>query len=656
MQGTQQSSFIRNAAALTIISMFVSGCLMGEEESTSSAETMFDHELSGSVGDGPVIGANMRVLRNDGVELMQLDSDANASYNITVRTKGKYYPLGIDARNGTDIVTNTAPDFDLLSAVFEPGKKSVANVNPFSTFAVELARDLPGGVGKANLATAQGIVSSAFNNGLASLKTSGAMTTKVSGSNIAELVRASEALGETVRRTRDALGASGFSTSGNNVVRALSSDLTDTVVDGNGGPRADARIAAVAVIVSAQVLLETMANELHVNGADATQLMSNAINQVSLEAADPRLEDLTVTADMLARARIGIVAAHAITSDSAIADLLSDVEGVQAGAGSSTVLNFALPSDYRSRLDNAILLAAGGSGAVVTTVNDISRDGTQTIGGEVGENRAPNISGTPASSVEVDTAYSFTPSAMDPDNDALTFSINGRPSWASFDTTTGELSGTPTAAGVHSGIVISVSDGALSDSLPAFSITVNDVVVNSPPVISGSPPADVNAGQAYSFTPTVSDPDDSTFSFTVSGLPSWASFNDANGQISGTPQSGDVGTYSGISITVSDGEAEDTLGPFTITVQAISLGSVTLTWTAPTQNEDGTDLTDLDGYKLYWGTTPGVYPNSVTIDNETVTTYVVDDLAPGTYMFVATSFNTSGVESRYSGMATKVVP
>ena len=656
MQGTQQSSFIRNAAALTIISMFVSGCLMGEEESTSSAETIFDHELSGSVGDGPVIGANMRVLRNDGVELMQLDSDANASYNITVRTKGKYYPLGIDARNGTDIVTNTAPDFDLLSAVFEPGKKSVANVNPFSTFAVELARDLPGGVGKANLATAQGIVSSAFNNGLASLKTSGAMTTKVSGSNIAELVRASEALGETVRRTRDALGASGFSTSGNNVVRALSSDLTDTVVDGNGGPRADARIAAVAVIVSAQVLLETMANELHVNGADATQLMSNAINQVSLEAADPRLEDLTVTADMLARARIGIVAAHAITSDSAIADLLSDVEGVQAGAGSSTVLNFALPSDYRSRLDNAILLAAGGSGAVVTTVNDISRDGTQTIGGEVGENRAPNISGTPASSVEVDTAYSFTPSAMDPDNDALTFSINGRPSWASFDTTTGELSGTPTAAGVHSGIVISVSDGALSDSLPAFSITVNDVVVNSPPVISGSPPADVNAGQAYSFTPTVSDPDDSTFSFTVSGLPSWASFNDANGQVSGTPQSGDVGTYSGISITVSDGEAEDTLGPFTITVQAISLGSVTLTWTAPTKNEDGTDLTDLDGYKLYWGTTPGVYPNSVTINNETVTTYVVDDLAPGTYMFVATSFNTSGVESRYSGMATKVVP
>ena len=123
MHGTHQSSLIRNAVTLATVMFLVSACLMDEEESTSNAEIMTDHELSGSVGDGPIIGAAMRVVRNDGVELMQLDSDANASYNITVRTKGKYYPLGIDARNGTDIVTNTAPDFDLLGAVFEPGKK-----------------------------------------------------------------------------------------------------------------------------------------------------------------------------------------------------------------------------------------------------------------------------------------------------------------------------------------------------------------------------------------------------------------------------------------------------------------------------------------------------------------------------------------------------
>jgi hypothetical protein len=82
---------------------------------------------------------------------------------------------------------------------------------------------------------------------------------------------------------------------------------------------------------------------------------------------------------------------------------------------------------------------------------------------------------------------------------------------------------------------------------------------------------------------------------------------------------------------------------------------VTLSWTPPTQNEDGTALTDLAGYWIYWGTSPGSYPDSVKIDNPGLSTYVVDNLVPGTYEFVATSFNASGVESVYSNPATKVV-
>jgi hypothetical protein len=84
------------------------------------------------------------------------------------------------------------------------------------------------------------------------------------------------------------------------------------------------------------------------------------------------------------------------------------------------------------------------------------------------------------------------------------------------------------------------------------------------------------------------------------------------------------------------------------------LSSVTLTWVAPTLNEDGSALTDLAGFKLYWGTTPGSYPNSVTINDPDATAYVVENLSPGTYQFVATSFNTSNVESAYSTPATKV--
>ena len=99
------------------------------------------------------------------------------------------------------------------------------------------------------------------------------------------------------------------------------------------------------------------------------------------------------------------------------------------------------------------------------------------------------------------------------------------------------------------------------------------------------------------------------------------------------------------------------MGPFDIEVlaQGAPTGSATLNWTAPTRNEDGSALGDLAGYKLYWGTEPGSYPNSVTIDNPSVTTYVVENLTAGTYQFVATAFNTSGVESRFSNTATKTV-
>lgn len=184
---------------------------------------------------------------------------------------------------------------------------------------------------------------------------------------------------------------------------------------------------------------------------------------------------------------------------------------------------------------------------------------------------------------------------------------------------------------------------------------------NSAPTISGSPPAQVTAGQRYSFTPSASDPDGDRLSFSASNLPSWATLDSGNGNISGTPSAADVGTYGGISISVSDGTDTVRLDPFTVDVLArgANSGAVVLSWTAPTENEDGSPLTDLAGYRLYWARepgVPGVYPNTVTIDNPGVTIYVVEDLAPGTYEFVATAFNASGAESRFSNPTTKTVP
>ncbi|MCG7994808.1 MAG: putative Ig domain-containing protein [Candidatus Thiodiazotropha taylori] len=94
-------------------------------------------------------------------------------------------------------------------------------------------------------------------------------------------------------------------------------------------------------------------------------------------------------------------------------------------------------------------------------------------------NEAPTISGTPAASVDAGVAYSFTPAADDADNDRLTFSVTNLPAWASFNSSNGRLTGTPSAqdVGDYNNIRISVSDGTDSANLASFSIRVNSVQV-----------------------------------------------------------------------------------------------------------------------------------------------------------------------------------
>jgi hypothetical protein len=280
---------------------------------------------------------------------------------------------------------------------------------------------------------------------------------------------------------------------------------------------------------------------------------------------------------------------------------------------------------------------------------------TATGGSSTPANRAPTISGTPATTATVGTAYSFQPSASDPDGNSLGFSIQNRPSWATFSTTTGRLSGTPTAAGTFGNIIISVSDGRATTTLPAFSITVSNAA-NRPPVISGSPARSVNAGSAYSFRPTASDPDGNTLTYSITNRPSWASFNTSTGQLSGTPTAAQSGTYSNIVIRVSDGRATASLPAFSITVVDVSPNNgATLSWTAPTANTDGSTLTNLAGYRISYGTSANALTQTIQVANPSVTNYTITNLTPGTYYFAVRAYTSNGTESANSNVASKVV-
>jgi Putative Ig domain len=276
------------------------------------------------------------------------------------------------------------------------------------------------------------------------------------------------------------------------------------------------------------------------------------------------------------------------------------------------------------------------------------------------ENSAPTISGTPATTtIEMGSSFDFQPNATDSDGDTLVFTIAKQPSWTRFESTTGRLDGTPSLGdiGVSSDIVISVSDGVETVSLTPFSITVVDSSSgsNNAPTISGTPTTSIAVNSQYSFQPAANDADGDPIRFTIQNQPAWTTFDATSGQLSGTPQAGMEGSYQNIVISVTDEIATSSLPPFSIMVTQVSNGSVTLNWTAPTEMEDGTAMTDLAGYKVYYGTAPGSYGAPVRIDNPGLTTYVVDNLSPNTYYFVTTAFTPQGAESVFSNEVSKMI-
>jgi hypothetical protein len=178
---------------------------------------------------------------------------------------------------------------------------------------------------------------------------------------------------------------------------------------------------------------------------------------------------------------------------------------------------------------------------------------------------------------------------------------------------------------------------------------------NQAPTISGAPPSQAMQGQEYSFTPATSDANGDTLTFSITNTPAWATFNASTGRLSGTPTSAQVGTSANIQIRVSDGTATVNLPAFSITVVGTATGSAMLSWNPPTQNTDGSALTNLAGYRVYWGTSQNNLSNSVTLSNPGLSSYVVDQLTPATWHFALTAVNSAGVESAYSNTASKQV-
>jgi hypothetical protein len=191
----------------------------------------------------------------------------------------------------------------------------------------------------------------------------------------------------------------------------------------------------------------------------------------------------------------------------------------------------------------------------------------------------------------------------------------------------------------------------------------------------GSPPTSVDVNRYYGFQTWASDTDGRSVSYSIKNKPSWATFDTTYGHLYGIPPTSAAGTYSNIVISASDGVSQASLAPFTIVVVGSggsssgggsgggtsgggstsgASGSATLSWQPPTVNTNGSSITNLAGYTIYYGTNSNSY-STVKVANPGLTSYTISNLAAGTYGFAVVAYNSAGEASQYSATVSKVI-
>jgi hypothetical protein len=161
---------------------------------------------------------------------------------------------------------------------------------------------------------------------------------------------------------------------------------------------------------------------------------------------------------------------------------------------------------------------------------------------------------------------------------------------------------------------------------------------------------DVPTVQISASPPGVPSGGSSTLSWTSTDVTTCEASGDWSGSrsLSGSESTGPVTEDSNYWLSCS-GTGGNALALTTVTVRIADLS-----WDAPTENVDGTPLTDLAGYNIYWGTVSRQYDFSVALSDPGLLSYQIQ-LAPGTYYFSMTATDVDGNESAFSNEVSKLI-
>jgi hypothetical protein len=619
--------------------------------------------LSGSVFDGPVVGADLVLSDAKGNVLSEVNSDNLANYQLNLNTKTPL-PVIITARGGTDLVTGRGLDFDLVGAAVRSGPSTV-NISPLTTLAVRAAQCSAAGLDEVSLLLAWERIHAHLGMGLDASLVPDPMTQTVDESNVEALVLANEGLGEVVRRTVLALLNAGVAMDVNSILQQMGCDLMNRSHTPDGTVVDDRLITAFRAAELA-VRLETLAGRLDVDGQPATTRMNDSIRAIMPEFSAPSVADVPAN---LAAAEQTLnlvslfkdVAANQRLTDMTRSIAVTPLEELPAVIDEA--LDTRLHNDLRGLTTQVSLIDETEVAALVTK-------------GEEQQNSPPPSLALSADTKTVEIGDSVTLSWASAQADVCV-ALGG---WS------GELDfqGITTVGPLEESTEFTLRCASASE------LTEKSVFIQVGPVPQAEPAPfpqpDPNVGTAPSPAPapgtgSATDPTPQpapapgsqtapapsvNLSAADAIVPSggstrlnWQSTNatscTAAGGWSGTRSTSGNANVGPLSRATTFRISCDGAGGSAVAMISVRVnGTVTLNWQPPAQNVDGTPLTDLAGYRIYYGQRSRNYTDSVPINGTTRSSYSLN-LSSGDYYFAMTAIDADGNESGYSNEVLKTV-
>lgn len=248
------------------------------------------------------------------------------------------------------------------------------------------------------------------------------------------------------------------------------------------------------------------------------------------------------------------------------------------------------------------------------------------------------------------TSRQFTATGTYSDNS--TQNLTTAVAWYSSNTTVATISN----AGASKGLATSLATGSTVISAATGSVSASTTLTVTAATLVSIAVTPTNqsiaSGASTQFTATGTYTDGSSQNLTANAT--WNSSALSVAQVSNATGSKGLATGVGPGTVTISATSGTVSGSTSMTVTAATSGTIGLAWDAVTAYADGSPLTDLAGYKVYYGTAPGSYSSSIDVGK--VTTYTISNLPSGVYYVVVTVRNLSGKESGFSNEVSKSIP